>query len=59
MPITPKWHMDLMLLDLAITDSQRWAFELLTARGFRFLVHFGVENCEQMADEIWKREPVC
>lgn len=35
------------------TRTQDWACAYLTFRGLRFLVDFGLDNCEDMADEMW------
>lgn len=41
-------------LGLRFTRSQDWACAYLAWRGKRFLVDFGLLNCEDMADDLWE-----
>lgn len=45
-------------LGLTLTPNQRWSFAYLTAHGQRFLVHFGVDNCESLATAHYSLRPV-
>lgn len=44
--------------NIGVVPSRRqlYAAEFLETRGYRFLVSFGLKNCEQKAAEVWTSE---
>jgi hypothetical protein len=44
-------------LGIELTDWQHWACQYLEARGHRFCVDFGYENCEDKAEALSGRLP--
>ena len=41
-------------IEIKYTRTQDWACAYLAFRGLRFLVDFGLANCEDMADAMWE-----
>lgn len=44
-----EWFESTIMGMKIFTDSQRKAARFLESKGYRFLVHFGCENCEEKA----------
>ncbi len=43
-------------LGIVLSLRQQYACEFLEQRGRKFAVHFGTNNCEQIAADEWARE---
>lgn len=44
------------LAGLVPSRKQLYAAEFLETRGYQFCVHFGLDNCERMACDVWLSE---
>lgn len=50
----PQWRKTAELISMKVPAWKAEIFDFLESEGFRFCVHFGIENCEQVARKHWQ-----